>query len=53
MNIAVRTGYHCAPFVHTIIDTMNRGTVRISPGYFNTPEDIEALVKALIEINKK
>ncbi len=50
MNIAVRTGYHCAPFVHTVIDTMNRGTVRISPGYFNTPEDIEALVKAIIEI---
>ncbi|WP_426351204.1 aminotransferase class V-fold PLP-dependent enzyme [Alloiococcus sp. CFN-8] len=50
LNIAVRTGYHCAPFVHTIIDTMNRGTVRISPGYFNTPEDIEALVKGIIGI---
>ena len=49
-GIAVRTGYHCAPFVHGVIGTMNRGTVRISPGCFNTPEDIEEVVKALIDI---
>lgn len=46
-NIAVRTGYHCAPLVHGIIGTTNRGTVRISPGYFNTENDIEAVIKAI------
>ncbi|WP_127836474.1 aminotransferase class V-fold PLP-dependent enzyme [Clostridium prolinivorans] len=49
-GIAVRTGYHCAPLIHGIIGTMNRGTVRISPGYFNTFDDIENLVKALKQI---
>jgi len=46
-DIAVRTGYHCAPLIHNIINTRNRGTVRISPGYFNTFEDIYALVAAI------
>ncbi|WP_234119168.1 aminotransferase class V-fold PLP-dependent enzyme [Clostridium hydrogenum] len=50
-GIEVRNGYHCAPLVHDIIGTQNKGTVRISPGYFNTPEDIEALVRAVEEIH--
>lgn len=49
-GIAVRTGYHCAPLIHGIIGTMNRGTVRISPGYFNSFEDIENIVSALKQI---
>ncbi|MEL7597805.1 MAG: aminotransferase class V-fold PLP-dependent enzyme, partial [Clostridiaceae bacterium] len=51
-GIAVRTGYHCAPLIHSIIGTVNRGTVRISPGYFNSVEDIDDLIKALIYIIK-
>lgn len=36
-NIAVRAGLHCAPFAHRFFGTLNRGgTVRISPGFFNT-----------------
>ena len=46
-GIAVRTGYHCAPLIHGIIGTNKSGTVRISPGYFNTNEDIESIVKAI------
>lgn len=49
-GIAVRTGYHCAPLIHKVIGTCNAGTVRISPGFFNTAEDIEAVVKALADI---
>lgn len=49
-GIAVRTGYHCAPLIHGIIGTSNRGTVRISPGYFNTLSDMEILLKSIIEI---
>lgn len=50
-DIAVRTGYHCAPYVHDFIGTTERnGTVRVSVGYFNTEEDIDALLRALAEI---
>lgn len=49
-GIAVRTGFHCAPLIHGIIGTCKSGTVRISPGYFNTHEDIESIVKAIKEI---
>lgn len=52
-GIAVRTGYHCAPLIHKIIGTSESGTVRISPGYFNTIEDMEKLIKALIDIYNK
>ncbi|MBU3181357.1 aminotransferase class V-fold PLP-dependent enzyme [Clostridium psychrophilum] len=52
-KIAVRTGFHCAPLIHNIIGTSKRGTVRISPGYFNNLEDIEELIKALIYIHEK
>ena len=50
-NIAVRTGYHCAAYIHKHLkDEKNKGTVRIGLGMFNTNEDIDYLVKALDEI---
>lgn len=49
-GIMVRSGLHCAPCAHRTIGTLHRGTVRASLGYFNTPEDVEALVTALAEI---
>lgn len=51
-NIAVRSGYHCAPYVHKLIGTEDDGgTVRISIGYFNTKDDIDALICALRELD--
>ena len=51
-DIAVRSGYHCAPYVHKLIGTEdNGGTVRISIGYFNTKDDIDSLIKALRELD--
>lgn len=35
-GIMVRTGLHCAPCAHKTIGTIDRGTVRISFGYYNT-----------------
>jgi len=52
-EIAVRTGFHCAPLIHEIIGTTTRGTVRISPGYFNSLDDIEKLIKTLKDIHEK
>lgn len=53
-DIYVRTGYHCAPLVHKVIGTEKRGTVRISPGYFNTLDEMKQLLIELknIYINK-
>jgi cysteine desulfurase family protein len=47
MDIAVRTGLHCAPEAHRFIGTFPSGTVRLSGGYFNTEADVAALREAL------
>jgi len=49
-DIAVRPGLHCAPSTHQQIGSFPNGTVRISPGYFNTEEDIDQLISALLKI---
>ena len=50
-DIAVRTGFHCAPFVHKLLGTEEtQGTVRISVGYFNTESDIDALINAIADL---
>ena len=47
-DIAVRTGYHCAPFIHDYLkDKDYAGTVRIGTGLFTTKEDIGCLIEAL------
>ncbi len=47
-DIAVRTGYHCSPFVHEFIGSNKfNGTVRISLGAFNIENDIDKLIEAL------
>lgn len=50
-NIAVRTGYHCAPLVHEFLDDREYlGVVRASMSMFTTADEIDALVGALGEI---
>lgn len=49
-NIAVRPGLHCAPYTHQRIETFPEGTIRLSPGYFNTKEEIEETVSGLMKI---
>lgn len=52
-DIAVRTGYHCAPFIHKWLeDDEYTGTVRASLGKFTTKEDIDALINALIDLQE-
>lgn len=47
-DICVRSGFHCSPFVHEFIDTIETGgTVRISLGAFNTKDEIDVLIKAI------
>ena len=47
-DIAVRTGYHCAPYIHDYLgDKPYHGTIRIGIGQFNTKADIDALISAI------
>jgi cysteine desulfurase family protein len=49
-NIAVRPGLHCAPYAHRTLGTFPDGTIRISPGHFNTDADLAALLDALTQL---
>lgn len=47
-GIAVRTGYHCAPYIHEYLgDKPYHGTIRVGIGQFNTKADIDALINAI------
>lgn len=47
-DIAVRTGYHCAPYIHKYLNDMSyAGTVRVGLGPFTTKNDIDCLISAL------
>jgi cysteine desulfurase/selenocysteine lyase len=49
-DIAIRVGLHCAPLAHKTVGTFPEGTVRVSPGFFNTEKDIDTFVAAVSEI---
>jgi cysteine desulfurase/selenocysteine lyase len=46
-DIAVRAGLHCAPRAHRTLGTFPGGTVRMSPGWFTTREEIAVFVDAV------
>ena len=49
-GIAVRAGLHCAPYAHKALGTFPDGTLRLSPGPFNTAGEVDAFLLALTEI---
>ncbi|MGE5422004.1 MAG: aminotransferase class V-fold PLP-dependent enzyme [Ignavibacteriales bacterium] len=52
-GITTRSGLHCAPLAHTTLGTLISGACRISPGYFNTEQDILQTIKAIHTIATK
>ncbi|MBE7051679.1 MAG: aminotransferase class V-fold PLP-dependent enzyme [Ruminococcaceae bacterium] len=46
-SIATRASYHCAYLSHCALGTSDGGSVRVSPGIFNTMSEIKMLVYAL------
>ncbi|WP_157152938.1 aminotransferase class V-fold PLP-dependent enzyme [Brachyspira murdochii] len=52
-DIATRSGGHCAPLMHTSLNTINQGIVRFSFSYFNTIEEIENGINAIKEISRR
>jgi cysteine desulfurase family protein len=49
-QIGVRAGFHCAALAHQHIGTADTGAIRVSPGYFNTFQEIEQFIQAIKEI---
>lgn len=49
-GVACRTGLHCAPGAVRAIGAWPLGTIRLSLGWFNTPEEVEGTLAALARI---
>ena len=49
-DIQCRSGLHCAPWAHRSVGTYPGGTIRVSPGYFNTEKEVDAVVRAVSEV---
>ncbi len=49
-DIAVRPGLHCAPLAHKTFGTFPEGTVRVSPGFSNSHEDMDYFLKSFQDI---
>lgn len=53
-DIITRAGLHCAPLAHKTIGSYEKGgTLRISPGCFNTIDEIDYIVQAIRKITRK
>lgn len=46
-GILTRVGLHCAPAAHRTLGTFPTGTIRIAPGFYTTPSDIDRVVEAV------
>ncbi|MFA7403501.1 MAG: aminotransferase class V-fold PLP-dependent enzyme [Pelobacteraceae bacterium] len=55
-DVSVRAGLHCAPLAHRTLGTLPGGTVRLSPGWSTTSEEIaffsDAVVQCISKIRK-
>ncbi|MBF0406865.1 MAG: aminotransferase class V-fold PLP-dependent enzyme [Candidatus Riflebacteria bacterium] len=49
-SIMTRTGLHCSPLAHKTTGTYPGGTVRLSPGFFTTKENIIFFIESLKSI---
>lgn len=52
-GIMVRAGLHCSPWAHRTLGTFPTGTVRLSPGFYTTPDEIETVVLAIRELARE
>jgi cysteine desulfurase family protein len=52
-DCSVRAGLHCAPLAHRTLGTLPGGTVRVSPGWFTTREEIAFFSDAVVQCLRK
>jgi selenocysteine lyase/cysteine desulfurase len=51
MDVAVRAGFHCAPWAHRHLGTTNRGgAIRFSISPFNTEQEMEDVIRIVKEV---
>jgi cysteine desulfurase family protein len=46
-GVATRAGLHCAPQAHRVAETLDRGALRFSPGFFTTAQEVDYAVDSL------
>ncbi|MDL2264600.1 aminotransferase class V-fold PLP-dependent enzyme [Synergistaceae bacterium OttesenSCG-928-I11] len=46
-GIETRPGIHCSPIAHRTLGSFPQGALRLSPGYFNTDEEIEYVIRTI------
>lgn len=46
-GVMTRAGLHCSPCAHRVLGTSDWGAVRASFGFFNTTEDVDALIEGI------
>lgn len=51
-GIMTRCGMHCAPSAHKTLGTFPQGTVRFSPGFFTSKQDLETVLYSIGEFLK-
>lgn len=51
-DIAIRSGYHCAPLAHKSMGTYDTGAVRFSFGYYNDERQVDYAIRAIRELAK-
>lgn len=49
-GISTRPGGHCAPLMHEALGTVEQGAVRFSFSHYNTDEEVETAIRAVIEL---
>ena len=52
-GISTRSGGHCAPLMHAALGTVEQGAVRFSFSHFNTEEEVDEAVRALLELTEE
>lgn len=51
-GISARAGLHCAPLAHQTLGTFPEGTIRFSPGFFTTSEEIDQVLAGVNKVMK-
>jgi len=49
-GIVVRAGLHCAPLAHRPLGSHPSGTLRVSPSWFTTADEVDAFANAVLRI---
>ncbi len=49
-EIIIRSGLHCAPLIHKSLGSYPEGSIRVSPSYFTTFEEIDFFIDAVKHI---